>query len=70
MDEQERRELLWRLYNPQMPNPMISWDYGVPIRDIPPRRTLREKVAAIGWYRRYLRAQKRAEREAAARARD
>ncbi|HEX7290328.1 MAG TPA: hypothetical protein VF250_04285 [Conexibacter sp.] len=53
-----------------MPNPMISHDYGVLIRDLPPRRTLREKVAAIGWYRRYLRAQKRAEREAAARRRD
>jgi len=65
MDEDRRRELLWRLYNPQMPDPFISDDYGVPIRDIPPRRTLREKVAAFGWYRRYLRAQRRAERDAA-----
>jgi hypothetical protein len=70
MDEDRRRELLWRLYNPQMPNPMISWDYGVLMRDIPPRRTLREKIAAVGWYRRYLRAQRRAERDAAARLRD
>jgi hypothetical protein len=69
MDEQERRDLLRRLYNPQMPNPMISADYGVLIRDIPPRRTLREKIAAVGWYRRYLREQQRAEREAAARTR-
>jgi hypothetical protein len=69
MDEERRRELLWLLYNPQMPDPFISI-YGVPYRDIPPRRTLREKVAALGWYGRYLRAQRRAEREAAARARD
>ncbi len=48
----------------------MSHDYGVLARDIPPRRTLREKVAAIGWYRRHLRAERRAEREAAARARD
>lgn len=70
MHEQRQRELLWRLYNPQMPDPFVSHDYGVLCRDIPPRRTLREKVAAVGWYRRYLRAQRRAEREAAARARD
>lgn len=70
MTEEERREAIWRLYNPQTPNPMISLDYGVLIRDIPPRRTLREKIAAVGWYRRYLRAERRAEREAAARARD
>jgi hypothetical protein len=44
-------------------------DYGVLYRDIPPRRTLREKIAAVGWYRRYLREQRRAERDAAARMR-
>lgn len=70
MNEQERREAIWRLYNPQLPDPFVSHDYGVPIRDIPPRRTLREKIAAVGWYRRYLREQRRAEREAAAGARD
>jgi hypothetical protein len=70
MDEQERRELIWRLHNPQTPDPFVSHDYGVLIRDIPPRRTLREKVAALGWYRRYLRAQRRAERDAAAGGRD
>jgi len=64
MDEQRRRELLHRLYNPQMPDPFISV-YGIPYRDIPPRRTLREKIAAVGWYRRYVREQRRAEREAA-----
>ncbi len=70
MDEATRRAHLERLRNPRMPNPFISHDYWVPARDIPPRRTLREKVAAVGWYRRYLRAQRRAEREAAARTRD
>ncbi len=70
MDEQERRERIWRLYNPQTPDPFVSYHYGVLMRDLPPRRTLREKVAAVGWYRRYLRAQRRAEREAAARTRD
>ena len=71
MNEQERREAIWRLYNPQTPDPFLSHDYGgVLVRDIPPRRTLREKIAAIGWYRRYLREQRRAEREAARSARD
>jgi hypothetical protein len=71
MNEQERREAIWRLYNPQLPDPFVSHDYGgVLMRDIPPRRTLREKIAAVGWYRRYLRAQRRAEREAAARTHD
>lgn len=70
MNEQERREALWRLYNPQMPDPFLSHDYGVPVTELPPRRTLREKLAAVGWYRRYLRAQRRAEREAAARGSD
>ena len=69
MNEQERREAIWRLYHPQTPDPFVAADYGVLCRDIPPRRTLREKIAAIGWYRRYLREQRRAEREAAARAR-
>lgn len=69
MDEQERRERIWRLQNPQTPDPFVSHDYGVLMRDIPPRRTLREKLAAVGWYRRYVRAQRRAEREAAARKR-
>lgn len=69
MNEQERREAIWRLYNPQTPDPFVASDYGVLYRDIPPRRTLREKIAALGWYRRYMRAQRRAERDAAARMR-
>lgn len=70
MDEQERRERIWRLYNPQTPDPFVSWDYGVLMRDLPPRRTLREKVAAVGWHRRRRRAQRRAARDAAARTPD
>jgi hypothetical protein len=70
MDEAQRRAHLERLLNPQMPNPFLSLDYGVPVRDLPPRRTLREKIAAVGWYRRYLRAQRRAARDAAARMPD
>lgn len=70
MNEQERKEAIWRLYNPQIPDPFVSQDYGVLYRDIPPQRTLREKIAAVGWYRRYLREQRRAERDAAASGRD
>jgi hypothetical protein len=47
MDEARRRELLDRLYNPQTPNPMISWDYGCLYRDLPPRRTLRERLRSL-----------------------
>lgn len=70
MTEEQRLAALERLRNPKMPDPFISWDYGVLMSDLPPRRTLREKVAALGWYRRYLRAQRRAERDAAASKRD
>jgi hypothetical protein len=51
MDEERRRELLWLLYNPQMPDPFISV-YGVLYRDLPPRRTLRQRVRALAWWRR------------------
>lgn len=54
MSEERRRELLWRLYNPQMPNPFIS-DFGVRYRDLPPRRTLRERLRALLWWRRHER---------------
>lgn len=70
MDDQLSKQHLEILLNPPWPSSSMSHDYGVLARDIPPRRTLREKVAAIGWYRRHLRAERRAEREAAARARD
>jgi len=50
MDEERRRELLWRLYNPQMPDPFISI-YGVLYRDLPPRRTLRQRLRALAWWR-------------------
>lgn len=55
MNERERREALWRLYHPQTPNPMMSWDYGVLLSDLPPRRTLRERVRALLWWRRSVR---------------
>lgn len=47
MDEETRKAHLDRLLNPTMPNPMISWDYGVPMRELPPRRTLRERLRAL-----------------------
>lgn len=52
MDEEERRARIERLYNPKMPDPFISWDYGVLYRDLPPRRTLRERLRALAWWRR------------------
>jgi hypothetical protein len=52
MNEQERREAIWRLHNPQIPDPFIAADYGVLYRDLPPRRTLRERVRALAWWRR------------------
>lgn len=55
MNEQERREAIWRLYNPQIPDPFVAWDYGVLYRDLPPRRTLRERVRALLWWRRRVR---------------
>jgi hypothetical protein len=51
MDDERRRELLWRLYNPQMPDPFVSI-YGVLLRDLPPRRTLRERLRRLAWWRR------------------
>ena len=47
MDETTRRDLLDRLDNPRTPNPMLSADYPCLIRDIPPRRTLREWLRAV-----------------------
>lgn len=52
MTEEERRAALEHLLNPTMPDPMISLDYGVLCRDLPPRRTLRERVRALRWWRR------------------
>jgi len=50
MTEKERLAALERLRNPKMPDPMISWDYGVLARDLPPRKTLRERVRALAWW--------------------
>lgn len=52
MTEEERIAALERLRNPRMPNPFLSWDYGVPARELPPRRTLRERLQALAWWRR------------------
>lgn len=51
MDEAERRARIERLYNPTMPDPFISWEKGILIRDLPPRRTLRERLRALAWWR-------------------
>lgn len=47
MDDARRRAALEQLYNPKTPNPFVSLDSGKLIRDIPPRRTLRERVRAV-----------------------
>lgn len=52
MDEARRRADLDRLLNPKMPNPMVSFETGKLIRDLPPRRTLRERLRALMWWRR------------------
>jgi hypothetical protein len=56
MNEQERREAIWRLYNPQIPDPFVSHDYGVLYRDLPPRRTIRERLRFMVWWHRQQRA--------------
>ena len=55
MDEATRRAHLERLCNPKMPNPFFSNDYGVPVRELPSRRTLRERVRALLLLRRRVR---------------
>jgi hypothetical protein len=52
MTEEQRLAALEHLRNPRMPDPMIAWDYGVLYRDLPPRRTLRQRVAVLAWWRR------------------
>jgi hypothetical protein len=52
LTDEERLAALDRLRNPRMPNPFFSWDYGVPVRDLPPRRTLRERVRTLASWRR------------------
>jgi len=49
MTPEERRIALEALRNPKMPDPFIAFDYGVLARDLPPRRTLREKLRALLW---------------------
>jgi hypothetical protein len=35
-----------------MPDPFVSFDTGVLMRDLPTRRTLRERLRALAWWRR------------------
>lgn len=63
MNEEERRAAIHRLYNPQIPDPFVSQDYGVLCRDLPPRRTLRERLAALAWWRRPRPAERADERD-------
>ncbi len=52
MTDQERREAVDRLLNPRLPDPFVSFYTGKMMRDLPPRRTLRERVRALAWWRR------------------
>jgi hypothetical protein len=52
MTEQERLAALEALLHPKLPDPFVSYDTGRMMRDIPPRRTLRERVRALAWWRR------------------
>jgi hypothetical protein len=51
MDDETRRRHLEILRNPPWPSSSIAHDYGVLARDLPPRRTLRERVRALAWWR-------------------
>jgi hypothetical protein len=51
MDEARRLEARDRLFNPKTPDPFVSADTGKLMRDIPPRRTLRERLRALAWWR-------------------
>jgi hypothetical protein len=52
MTEEERKAALEQLLNPSLPSSSIAFDYGVLARDLPPRRTLRERLRALLWWRR------------------
>lgn len=45
--EQERMRVLSELRNPTMPNPMLSFETGKLIRDLPPHRPLRERLRSL-----------------------
>ena len=47
MNADERREFFEELRNPTLPNPMISFETGMLIRDLPPRRSWRERLRAL-----------------------
>lgn len=48
MNEQERRDAIWRLYNPQTPDPFVAADYGVLYRDLPPAPDAAGAAAGAG----------------------
>jgi len=47
IDEEERQRALEHLLNPKMPDLMLRGDYGCYVRDLPPRRTLRERLRTL-----------------------
>ncbi len=47
MDEATRKDHLDRLRNPRRMDLILHGDYGAFTRDLPPRRTLRERVRAL-----------------------
>ena len=51
MTEQERLAALEAILNPKLPDPFVSYDTGRLMRDIPPRKTLRERLKALAWWR-------------------
>jgi hypothetical protein len=52
MDEARRKADLEHLFNPKTPDPFVSFETGKLMRDLPPRRTLRERMRALMWWRR------------------
>jgi hypothetical protein len=46
MDSDIRPIDLYELWHPSTPNPAVN-EYGQLIRDLPPRRTLRERVRSL-----------------------
>jgi hypothetical protein len=52
MTEQERQAAIKRLLDPETPDPFVAFDTGRFMRDVPPRRTLRERLRALAWWRR------------------
>ena len=47
MDAQERKEFLDELLNPTLPDMSISFETGMLYRDLPPRRSWRERLRTL-----------------------